>query len=98
VLIYAASTTLPPLAARAAAPTLELILTRQRVSSPNVPLDGRFVAHVVRVTGTAGNGWVTQLRVADGATRRTPGTGASRAGRTIGTVEPTAPLVPIRPG
>jgi hypothetical protein len=28
VLIYAASTTLPPLAARAAAPTLELILTR----------------------------------------------------------------------
>src|SRR5262245_19865397 len=48
-------------AARAAEPSIDQMLSLRRVSSPNVSLDGRFVAYAVRDTDLVGSSFVTQL-------------------------------------
>jgi dipeptidyl aminopeptidase/acylaminoacyl peptidase len=66
--IFALVTLLAPIAAKAAEPTIDQMLSLRRVSSPNVSPDGRFVAYAVRDTDMVGNAFVTQVWLADVST------------------------------
>ena len=68
--LLAPLTALLPLAAMAAEPSIDQMLSLRRVSSPSVSPDGRFVAYAVRDTDLVGNAFVTQLWLADVATGR----------------------------
>ena len=70
--------------ARAAEPSVDQMLSLRRASSPAVSPDGRYVAYAVRDTDMVGNAYVTQLWLADAATR-------SVRALTFGTKSNTAP-------
>ncbi len=55
--------------AAAAEPSIDQMLCLRRASSPAVSPDGRWVAYTVRDTDLVGNHYVTQLWLADAATR-----------------------------
>ncbi len=60
-----ASTIAAPLALPKVAPTIDQILSLERVASPEISPDGRFVAYTVRTTSWAENAYETQIWLAD---------------------------------